>query len=179
MAGPHQDNGVPVAPLATPKPPVQNQVSPGHPSAAYNPNLNIPPPTVDTNQVNNQPGTGQTIGPAGGPPPPPLDIQSNQKPGVYGSENIGSRITLFAIQDSWVQVESANGELLITRILYVGDSYRVPDRPGLTLITGNAGGLKIIVDDIEVPPLGPLGAVRRGVLLDPESLLGLGASDLE
>ena len=76
-------------------------------------------------------------------------------------------------------MEGPERELLITRILYVGDSYRVPDRSGLTLITGNAGGLKIIVDDVEVPPLGPLGAVRRGVLLDPESLLGLGSSDLE
>ena len=46
MAGPHQDNGVPVAPLATPTvtPTPVNQVSPGHPSGAYNPNLNIPPP---------------------------------------------------------------------------------------------------------------------------------------
>ena len=52
MAGPHQDNGVPWSPTSPPvvSTPV-NQVSPGHPSGAYNPNLNIPPPTVDTNQV--------------------------------------------------------------------------------------------------------------------------------
>ena len=113
------------------------------------------------------------------PPAPPVESQAGQQVRIYGAENSMSRVTLVAAQDSWVQVEGADRELLITRILYVGDSYRVPDRPGLTLITGNAGGLKIIVDDIEVPPLGPLGAVRRGVLLDPESLLGLGSSDLE
>ena len=113
------------------------------------------------------------------PPPPPVESQAGQQARIYGVENSMSRVTLVAAQDSWVQVEGPDRELLITRILYVGDSYRVPDRSGLTLITGNAGGLKIIVDDIEVPPLGPLGAVRRGVLLDPESLLGLGSSDLE
>jgi cytoskeleton protein RodZ len=122
--------------------------------------------------------TGDTFeGEEGGantvPAPPPLPTESSGKkePHVYGMENLASRITLVAFQDSWVQVEGLDRELLITRILYVGDSYRVPDRPGLTLITGNAGGLKVIVDDKEAPPLGPLGAVRRGILLDAERLL--------
>ena len=105
------------------------------------------------------------------PPPPPSQSLGEKEPRIYGVGNVASRITLFALQDSWVQVESLDKELLITRILYAGDSYRVPDRPGLTLITGNAGGLKIIVDDKEAPPLGPLGAVRRGILLDAKGLL--------
>ena len=105
------------------------------------------------------------------PPPPPVQTAGEKEPRVYGIENLASRITLFALQDSWVQVESLDKELLITRILYAGDSYRVPDRPGLMLITGNAGGLKIIVDDKVAPPLGPLGAVRRGILLDAKGLL--------
>ena len=113
------------------------------------------------------------------PPPPPVEKQDGQEPRIYGAENSMSRVTLRAAQDSWVQVEGPERQLLITRILYAGDSYRVPDRSGLTLITGNAGGLRIIVDDVEAPPLGPLGAVRRGVLLDPESLLGLGSDDGE
>ena len=113
------------------------------------------------------------------PPPPPAEGQSGQEPRVYGSENLMSRVTLLAAQDSWVQVEGPERQLLITRILYAGDSYRVPDRLGLTLITGNAGGLKIIVDGVEVPPLGPLGAVRRGVVLEPDSLLRVGSSDLD
>ncbi|MEE2694529.1 MAG: RodZ domain-containing protein [Pseudomonadota bacterium] len=113
------------------------------------------------------------------PPPPPVERQSGQEPRIYGAENSMSRVTLLAAQDSWVQVEGPERQLLITRILYAGDSYRVPDLSGLTLITGNAGGLKIIVDNVEVPPLGPLGAVRRGVLLEPESLLASGSSGLD
>ena len=59
---------------------------------------------------------------------------------------------------------------MLTRVLRVGDTYRVPDRSGLSLVTGNAGGLEFIVDDEAVPALGPIGSVRRNVSLDPALL---------
>ena len=37
--------------------------------------------------------------------------------------------------------------------------------------TGNAGGLAIIVDGNPVPPIGPMGGVRRNVALDPQALM--------
>ena len=107
------------------------------------------------------------------PPPPPTSIVDQSKPQVYGLENTDSRVTLMARQDSWVQVQNAENELLITRILYSGDSYKVPDRPGLSLITGNAGGLEVLIDGEATPPLGPEGAVRRNIPLEPEALLSL------
>jgi cytoskeleton protein RodZ len=61
-------------------------------------------------------------------------------------------------------------KLLITRLLKKGQSYQVPDRSGLSLITGNAGALKIIVDGIAVPSIGPIGTVLRNVTLDPKNL---------
>jgi cytoskeletal protein RodZ len=94
-------------------------------------------------------------------------------PTVYGAENESSRVTLQASQDSWVQVRNAEGELLLTRVLRPGDSYRVPDREGLTLLTGNAGGLEVFVDGRKLPALGPIGAVRRNVDLRPDALLAL------
>ena len=107
------------------------------------------------------------------PPPPPTSIVDQSKPQVYGLENTDSRVTLMARQDSWVQVQNAENELLITRILYSGDSYKVPDRPGLSLITGNAGGLEVLIDGEATAPLGPEGAVRRNIPLEPEALLSL------
>lgn len=93
-------------------------------------------------------------------------------PKTYGGENNDARIIIHAAADSWVEVrDSATDELLLTRVLFKGDKYLVPDRDGLTLLTGNAGGLRIVVDGSAAPPIGPLGAVRRNVVLEPSPLL--------
>ena len=113
------------------------------------------------------------------PPPPPENTISQEPPRIYGGENADSRVTLLARQDSWVQVQSAENKLLITRILYSGDRYKVPDLEGLTLITGNAGGLEILVDGEPIPPLGPEGAVRRNIPLEPDALHSLSNNDGE
>ena len=61
------------------------------------------------------------------------------------------------------------GEL--TRVLRSGDSYHVPNQDGLTLLTGNAGGLQIQVDGAALPKIGPIGVVRRDIPLEPTKLL--------
>ena len=83
---------------------------------------------------------------------------------------VGPRIVLHATDEVWLQIRDGDSAL-VTRILRKGDSYRVPNRSGLTLLTGNAGALEILVDGKPAPTLGPLGAVRRDVALDPQALL--------
>ncbi|MEO5373193.1 MAG: DUF4115 domain-containing protein [Alphaproteobacteria bacterium] len=51
-----------------------------------------------------------------------------------------------------------------------GESYRIPNRPGLTLFVGSAGALDVLLDGTPLPSLGPLGRARRNVPLDPERL---------
>jgi cytoskeleton protein RodZ len=75
-----------------------------------------------------------------------------------------------AATDSWVQVEAADEDILLSRVLKAGDSYRVPNRDGLTMMTGNAGALDIVVDGQSIGSLGPLGAVRKGIELEPSAL---------
>lgn len=89
---------------------------------------------------------------------------------VYGEGNVGSRITLHADGDSWIQVRAADETLLMTRTLKAGDSYRVPNQSGLRLMTGNAGALEILVDGQPTPSLGPVGTVKRNILLEPDRL---------
>lgn len=113
----------------------------------------------------------ETIEP-GIPDAPDLPNSANQNSGrVYGVANGESRVVLTATSDSWVQVRSADANLLITRVLRAGDIYRVPDQQGLTLETGNAGGLTVTVDGRTAPPLGRSGDVLRGVSLEPQALL--------
>ena len=159
---------VPVA--ATPLPP---PASTGSPVA--------PPPTA--------PGIGATALATGTPPAPPSPAPPGQMPPgvadqpppaaanagaaaphVYGAVGGPSRITLRAIKDCWIQVRDSDAAdtVVAQRTLRAGDSYRVPDRAGLVLRTGNATGLAISVDDKAAPALG--GTVRN-VALDPAQLL--------
>jgi cytoskeleton protein RodZ len=88
------------------------------------------------------------------------------------ASDAAGRIVLKAKADSWVEVrDPESNATLIARLLKTGDVYRIPDKRGLKLLTGNAGGLVVMVDGQLAPPLGKDGAVRRGVELEPESLL--------
>ena len=98
-------------------------------------------------------------------------VEADYVPKVYGRTNLDARVVITAVDDSWVQIMGPDNELLLTRILHAGDSYRVPDRPGLLMVTGNAGGLEVRVDDAIAPTLGPLGVVLRDIALDPDRLL--------
>ena len=73
--------------------------------------------------------------------------------------------------DSWIQVRDGIGRrLLVTRLLRAGETYRVPNQPSLSLLTGNAGGLEILVDGEPVPAIGDVGTVRRDVTLEADRL---------
>lgn len=107
---------------------------------------------------------------AAAPPAPMLEEAAAPAGGrVYGEENADARILLRATADAWVQVRDREG-LVMTRLLKRGDVYRVPNRDGLTLMTGNAGGLVIEVDGTAMPALGRTGEVRRDVALDAARL---------
>jgi hypothetical protein len=84
-----------------------------------------------------------------------------------------------ATSDSWTQIRDAAGNVVFSRILRPGESYNPPDREGLNLWTGNAGGLDIRVDGRLVPAIGRVGFVQRGVPLDPVRLIAGTAAPAE
>ena len=130
-----------------------------------------PAPAVETEAPPVEAGNEDAVQVAVLPPLPDMPAAEPHRARTYGADNAESRILLRARVNSWIQVrDEVNNRLLVTRLLRVGDSFRVPDRPGLKLLTGNAGGLDILVDGEVVPPIGPLGAVRRDVALDTASL---------
>lgn len=89
---------------------------------------------------------------------------------IYGMPNRNARIIIGAESDSWVQIRDQSQTDVFTRLLRAGDQYRVPNRDGLTLLTGNAGGLWITIDGKNAPPIGELGEVARDVPLIPDQL---------
>ncbi len=93
-------------------------------------------------------------------------------PRAFGQTNRASRIVLTAKTAIWVQVRDADGADIFTRMLSAGESYRVPNRPHLRLLTGNAGALDVFIDGQQAPALGDYGVILRNLALDPDRLAG-------
>ncbi len=130
------------------------------PSAPVLPAPPPPAPVVSTPAPASTPDAAPQV--AALPHPAPAPATETPRP---------PRIEVRAKADSWIQVrEGTAGAMLFTRLLRVGETYAVPARSGLMLLTGNAGALEILVDGAAVPALGPDGAVRRSIALDAERL---------
>jgi cytoskeleton protein RodZ len=136
---------------------------PGGPLAA------LPPPAVSATP--GEPSRLPAI------PEPPGAAPALDTPRVFGLTNGAVRIVIKATADSWVQLRESDQTAIWTRVLKQGESYRVPDRPGMILRTGNAGSLEITVDGRPVAPIGPAGKTRNAAL-DPERLIA-GTATLE
>jgi len=98
------------------------------------------------------------------------DVPLAEAERVFGAETAEARVVLRAVADSWVRVRDADGTLLLTRVLRPGEVYRAPNRAGVVLDTGNAGGLQVVLDGQPLRRLGEPGEVRRNIVLEPEAL---------
>jgi cytoskeleton protein RodZ len=87
----------------------------------------------------------------------------------------GARITLKALQATYIRIKDmkepgAKG-VLVDRVLNPGESFQPPDRAGLVMQTGNAGGLQVEVDGRNVGVLGKSGEVITRIPVDPSYFL--------
>ncbi len=95
------------------------------------------------------------------------ESQANTSGGqVYGTENKNSRLTLKANSNVWVRIEDDRGNVVMTRTLMAGDSYRVPVRKGLVVIARDGGLLSYTVDGANKGNLGREGEILVGRSLD-------------
>jgi cytoskeleton protein RodZ len=159
-------------PIATPaveppkeaKPPVEGNRSASDKSAT-DPALQTTVTKVkaeDTPSLTVQPAAEQT---------PEVKKPSAQQVAAVPSAEGKSRILVRAKDDSWILIRDGGSNQLLTRkLLRAGETYSVPNRPGLTLQAGNAGALEISVDGETVPAIGAVGAVLRSVALDADRL---------
>ncbi len=124
-----------------------------------------PPPPVNADQAQAAAGTTPApeqaqVLPAAATAAPAPAITEEQKKGII----------LNVTENSWVEIRDANGKALVSRVLQAGDQYFVPDSPDLTMSLGNASGVTIVADGVEIGPLGAQGQVRRGISLNARTL---------
>jgi cytoskeleton protein RodZ len=93
-------------------------------------------------------------------------------PSATGTRKGSKSVSLRAKAASWIELRRANGGRLISKMLQKGEIYHVPQETGVSLSTGNAGAIEIMIDGEVLGTIGSKGAVRRDILLDPENLRG-------
>jgi cytoskeleton protein RodZ len=87
--------------------------------------------------------------------------------GLAALASDGGRLALRAKDAAWIQVrDKASGAVVTDRELKPGEVWPVPNRSGLLLTVGNAGGTEVLLDGRPTPSLGADGAVRRGLPLE-------------
>jgi cytoskeleton protein RodZ len=159
-------------PAATPEPAVEPTTKPpaGSPTGAE---ASAPPAAEPaTTPENREPAAEDQV-------PPEAEVASTgddtveeqpaQEAAPADAKTVG-KVVVRARLESWVQVTNAKKEVVFSRVLRVGETYTVPDEKGLTLTTGNAGGVDILLDGKKLKSLGAVGLVKRDIPLDPKKL---------
>ena len=90
---------------------------------------------------------------------------------VYGEQNRNPRVVLKVRSDTRVTVRGEDGSLYLNRDLKAGDSYLVPNLPGLYLATSNAGAIEVDLDGQVLGPVGQSQEILGRVSLEPQSLV--------
>ena len=87
----------------------------------------------------------------------------------------GSRIVLTALEPTYVRIKDPRKPegkgIFVDRILQTGESVSAPERAGLVMQTGNAGGLHVAVDGRSAGVMGKRGEVVTRIPLDPSYFL--------
>jgi cytoskeleton protein RodZ len=129
----------------------------------------MPPPAAGANT----PATRATPLSSGSPTAVSAPDQSAAVAGagqVYGAQNRNSRVVLRARADTTLTVKNPAGQIMLNRTLKAGDSYQVPDMPGLTMAAGDASAVEIDLDGVSLGKAGQTQSPVGRVSLDAQSL---------
>jgi len=89
----------------------------------------------------------------------------------YGTRNRNSRITLRAHRPTHIAVQGGRNRTFIDRVLWPGDTYRVPNSVGLRLSSPDAGAVELILDGTSMGFAGRDGAIAKNLSLNPQNVV--------
>ena len=82
-----------------------------------------------------------------------------------------SFIYIKAISESWVEIQRYNTEIFVSKVLKKGEELKLPYEKDLILVTGNAGGIIIHINDKIINNIGLVGEVKRNISLNYDDLI--------
>ena len=97
-------------------------------------------------------------------------IKNNDKPET--SQNI-KLIKIIALNDSWIEIQNNKTQTILSKIIKKNEEIELPYEKGLKLVTGNAGGIIIQINNKTIKNIGKNGEVKRNISLDYENLIKL------
>jgi cytoskeleton protein RodZ len=152
--------------------PGSEKFSQSHP--ARPPEVVPPPSSASTPPSDSAPAragaSSATAAPLVSADPPP--VPRSEALGSSGAVAAPAGVVIHATADSWIQIREAGQPPLFTGMLKAGQSYRVPDRPGMTIRTRNTRGIEISVDGQPTPPIGADGVLRNMTSQPQSSVAG-------
>jgi cytoskeleton protein RodZ len=89
---------------------------------------------------------------------------------IFGAANVNPRVVLRARGDVRITVKNAQGQTILNRDFKSGDSFQVPNVPGITMATSDGGVVELDLDGIALGRAGPPQQVLGHVSLDPQAL---------
>jgi len=76
-----------------------------------------------------------------------------------------------AIEDSWIEVKDIKSKVIMSKIVKKNETIKLPYQKDLILVTGNAGGIVIKINNKTINTLGKSGEVKRNISLNLENLI--------
>jgi cytoskeleton protein RodZ len=172
-------------PAATPAPAVATAPPlPGPPATGTNGIVSepLPPSAATPAPAASEPAASAPAAETPTPASPPSqtaaipDLPANLPAGhEYGLANGDTRVVIRALGSAWIRVSDKDGKPVFTQTLLAGDTYHVPNEPGLTFKTGVAKNLAFFVDGRQAPRVS--GLARSNLSLDPDRLIAGTAGD--
>jgi transcriptional regulator with XRE-family HTH domain len=80
-------------------------------------------------------------------------------------------IHIKAIEDTWIEIQRNNSEVLITKIIKKDEKIKIPYEKDLILVTGNAGSIIIHINGKTINNIGMPGEVKRNISLNYDDLI--------
>ena len=80
-------------------------------------------------------------------------------------------IYIEASEDSWIEIQNINSKVLVSKIIKKNEKIKLAYEKDLILVTGNAGGIIIKIDNNIINKIGESGEVKRNISLNLENLI--------